>query len=69
MADRADDRLDTTREPDTEPSRRATLRQISALLEHLRFGSIEIVVHDSRVVQIMRTEKLRLECTAAQRPK
>ncbi len=54
---------------DTEPSRRAALRQISTLLGDLRFGSIEIVVHDSRIVQIMRTEKLRVECPPGQRPK
>jgi len=35
--------------------------QISQMLEGIRFGSIEIVVHDSKVVQIERKEKLRLE--------
>lgn len=34
-------------------------RQISQMLEGIRFGSIEIIVHDSRVVQIERKEKLR----------
>ena len=28
-------------------------------LRGLRFGSVEIVVHESRVVQIVRTEKVR----------
>jgi hypothetical protein len=27
----------------------------------LRFGSVEIVVHDSKVVQIERKEKMRIE--------
>ncbi|HEY1696028.1 MAG TPA: YezD family protein [Polyangiaceae bacterium] len=27
----------------------------------LRYGSIEVVVHDARVVQIIRTEKRRIE--------
>jgi len=27
----------------------------------LRFGTVEIVVHDSRVVQIERTERVRLD--------
>ena len=36
-------------------------KQIMRLLEGLRFGSIEIVVHDSKVVQIERKEKLRLD--------
>jgi len=35
------------------------VRQISQMLEGIRFGSIEIVVHDSKVVQIERKEKLR----------
>ena len=36
------------------------LRKIASLLETLRFGSIEIVVHEGRVVQIERREKLRV---------
>jgi len=35
--------------------------QIANMLENIKFGSIEIIVHDSRVVQIERKEKLRLE--------
>ena len=27
----------------------------------IRFGSVEVVIHDSRVVQIVRTEKARIE--------
>ncbi|MFO1475634.1 MAG: YezD family protein [Verrucomicrobiota bacterium] len=30
-------------------------------VESLRFGVVEIVVHDSRVVQIERTERVRLD--------
>ena len=33
-------------------------------LRSLRFGSIEIVVHDGRVVQIDRKEKLRFQSTS-----
>jgi hypothetical protein len=40
--------------------RASALRRIEALLEGLRFGSIEIVVHEGRIVQIERREKLRL---------
>jgi hypothetical protein len=36
------------------------LRELAAALAGLRFGSVEIVVHDSRVVQIERREKMRL---------
>jgi len=33
----------------------------------LRFGVVQIVVHESRVVQIERTEKVRLQNAADQR--
>jgi len=36
------------------------LRKIASVLETLRFGSIEIVVHEGRVVHIERREKLRV---------
>jgi len=29
-------------------------------VESLRFGTVEIIVHDSRVIQIERTERVRL---------
>lgn len=35
------------------------MNQISQMLEGIRFGSIEIVVHDGKIVQIERKEKLR----------
>ena len=34
-------------------------REISRALRDLSFGSVEIVVHDGRVVQIERKEKVR----------
>jgi hypothetical protein len=37
------------------------MREIVRLLRSLRYGSVEIVVHDSRVVQIERKEKLRFD--------
>lgn len=43
----------------------ATPAEIAAWLEMtvraIRYGSVEIVVHDGRIVQIERKEKLRLE--------
>lgn len=33
---------------------------IESLLQDIRFGSIELVVHDGRVVQIEKHEKFRL---------
>ena len=40
----------------------STIEQtILQALKDLRFGSVEIVVHDSKVVQIERREKVRVE--------
>ena len=36
------------------------LRRVADILDTLRFGSIEIVVHEGRVVQIERREKVRV---------
>ncbi|MGZ8918817.1 MAG: YezD family protein [Methylobacter sp.] len=35
--------------------------QISKILQEIRFGSIEIIVHESKVVQIERKEKIRFD--------
>jgi hypothetical protein len=50
---------------DASPSRDATdeaelIEAVAAAAKGLRYGSIEVIVHDSRVVQIIRTEKRRL---------
>jgi len=37
------------------------VRLVQAQVETMRFGVVQIVVHDSRVVKIERTEKLRLD--------
>lgn len=37
------------------------LLQILQAVRNLRFGSLEIIVHDGRVVQIERCEKLRVD--------
>lgn len=36
-------------------------REIASALREIRYGSIEIVIQDSRVVQIERREKVRLD--------
>lgn len=36
------------------------LQRLSEALHGLRYGAVAITVHDGRVVQIERTEKLRL---------
>jgi hypothetical protein len=36
-------------------------------LKDLRFGSVEIIVHDSKVVQIERREKVRIDGESSRR--
>jgi hypothetical protein len=43
-----------------EPVSELVVRELLAALRDLKYGSVEIVVHDSRVVQIERREKVRL---------
>jgi hypothetical protein len=40
------------------------LREIQAALQDLKFGSVEITVHNGQVVQIERKEKFRLQAPA-----
>ncbi|MGH8354675.1 MAG: sulfur starvation response protein OscA [Pseudomonas sp.] len=40
------------------------LREIQSALRGLRFGAVEITVHNTQVVQIERKEKLRLQAPA-----
>ncbi len=42
------------------PARHAWKKIVESHVDSLRFGVVQIVVHDSRVVQIERTEKVRL---------
>ncbi|MBT8769331.1 sulfur starvation response protein OscA [Metapseudomonas boanensis] len=39
----------------------SVLREIQSALNGLRFGSVEITVHNGQVVQIERKEKFRLQ--------
>jgi hypothetical protein len=48
--------VDFIEQPDLGPT-------VLRALRGLRFGSVEIVVHDGRVVQIERRERVRLEAT------
>jgi hypothetical protein len=41
------------------------LREIQSALQGLRFGSVEITVHNGQVVQIERKEKFRLQNPAS----
>lgn len=42
-------------------SREALLEQVRQAVAGLRFGSVELIIHEGRVVQIERRERLRLE--------
>ena len=42
------------------PSDRAALAAIAKALKDLQYGSLEIVVHDGRIVQLERREKVRV---------
>jgi hypothetical protein len=41
-------------------------KQIADALQGIRFGSVEITIHDSRVVQVERKEKLRFDSKSTQ---
>jgi hypothetical protein len=51
--------------PTDQPPNELTLGEaydrIRSALEALRFGSVEVQVHDSRIVRITRIEKVRVE--------
>lgn len=49
------------KETQSAPSRPVWLELVKKEVEGLRFGTVEIVVHDARVVQIEKTEKVRFE--------
>ncbi|MGZ8194768.1 MAG: YezD family protein [Methylosarcina sp.] len=39
--------------------------QLNQMLKEIRFGSIEIIIHDNRIVQIERREKIRPDAAKA----
>ena len=53
------DKAETTIEP-------ALLRQLARVLENLRYGVVELTIHDGRIVQIERREKIRVEACSQQ---
>jgi hypothetical protein len=60
-------------EPVSRPSAldaRALSAQEQAVLETIRatpFGTVEVVLHQSRIVQVVKTEKVKLESDPIQR--
>ena len=55
------DKRDDLEKPLTPQSEEALVGRILELVRSLRFGSLEIIVHEGKVVQIERREKLRLD--------
>jgi hypothetical protein len=51
-------------DPSPEPSANELRARIAEALRGLRFGVVEIQVHDFRVVRITRTEKILIEAPA-----
>jgi hypothetical protein len=47
--------------PEVEETDAGWREAVSRALEGMRFGAVELVVHEGRVVQIVRTEKVRIE--------
>lgn len=52
---------DTSASPHTTDDNTAVLQEIHNALRGLRYGSVEITVHNGQVVQIERKEKFRLQ--------
>ena len=48
------DRFDARTAPEAE-------QELLHALKGIRFGSVEIIIHDSRIVQIERKEKVRFQ--------
>ena len=47
-----------------ETHRQLTHKILSALQE-IRYGSVEIIIHDSQIVQIERKEKIRIDADSS----
>jgi len=51
-----------------EQDQASILREIHSALRDLRFGAVEITVHNGQVVQIERREKFRLQAQPPRTP-
>jgi len=59
---------DPTTHPVPTPAEPEWLALVKAQMQDLRFGVVQLVVHDGRVTQIERTEKTRLGSERQDRP-
>ncbi len=44
-----------------DETHRQLTQRILRVLQEIRYGSVEIIIHDSKVVQIERKEKIRID--------
>ena len=44
-----------------DETHRQLTQKILRALQEIRYGSVEIIIHDSRIVQIERREKIRID--------
>ena len=52
-------------QPEERPPHESWIEAVRAQVNSLRFGMVQIVVHDARVVQIEKTEKIGFDKTQA----
>ena len=52
-----------------DETHRQLTQQILRALQEIRYGSVEIIIHDSKVVQIERKEKIRIDTDSSRATK
>ena len=52
-----------------DETHRQLTQQILQALQEIRYGSVEIIIHDSQVVQIERKEKIRIDMDSSRTTK
>ena len=52
-----------------DETHRQLTQQILRALQEIRYGSVEIIIHDSRIVQIERKEKIRIDTDSSRTAK
>ena len=52
-----------------DETHRQLTQQILQALQEIRYGSVEIIIHDSQVVQIERKEKIRIDTDSSRATK
>jgi hypothetical protein len=53
----------TNWQQDLSASERELLREVASALRGVRYGSVELTVHDRRIVELNKTERIRKSAT------